>query len=199
MAYVADKTKLAPDSSVLRTTIKGWGVDLDPAVRPAVPKENYNPGGTGAHWYYPERQVPTFAREKSTEHKELTPVFGTACPPKGLSGLIRRAAYKYWSEGQTFHWLALVFADRVDVFESLVIDLLRGRPDNPFAEWGIKSELKRGGFFSRFGQHRADTKRLPIDLMTFGATMFLAVAGGVVAVNAIKSAIAPPKKRFLFA
>src|SRR5215208_5150539 len=105
MAYTSEKPKLVPDSSVLRKTIPGWGVDLDPADRPASKKLDYNPGITGAHWDFPERQVPKYPREKSTEHKFLTPVFGTTCPPRGLSGLVRRYAYARFSEGQTAHWL----------------------------------------------------------------------------------------------
>jgi hypothetical protein len=57
----------------------------------------------------------------------------------------------------------------------------------------------RGGFFSRFGQHRADTKRLPLDIMTMGATLFVVGMSGYAAFNAVKSAVAPPKKRWLFA
>lgn len=199
MPYTADKPKLAPDGSILRATIDGWGVDLDPAVRPAVPKERFNPEGTGAHWDVPEQQIAKFERERSTEHAELTPVFGTSCPTRGLSGILRRAAYRNWSEGQSLHWLVLVLADRVDVVESMVVDLLRGRPDNFLGEWGVRAELRNGAFRSRFGQHRADTKRLPIDLLTFGATAFVAVAGGWAALKAIRGAVAPPKKRWLFA
>src|SRR5205085_11253973 len=129
MAYTPKKPKLVPDSDFLRATIPGWGADLDPANRPAVPKENLVPPATnGAHWEFPERQVPKYDREKSTEHKFLTPVFGTSCPLKGLSGVIRRFAYTY-SEGRAAHWLLLVLGDRVDVVESLVTSALRGRPD----------------------------------------------------------------------
>jgi hypothetical protein len=116
MAYTAEKPRTAPDTNELRNRIPGWGVDLDPKDRPAVPKEKFNPGGTGAHWDFPERQVERWPREKSPEHKFLTPVFGTACPPKGISGAIRRYAYKF-SEGRLAHWLLLVGADRVDVIE----------------------------------------------------------------------------------
>jgi len=164
MAYTAEKPPLARSTDELRRTIPGWGVDLDPKDRPAVPKENFNPEGTGAHWHFPERQVERWPRERSNEHKFLTPVFGTACPPKGLSGMIRRYAYRY-SEAQLTHWLLLVGADRVDVLESRVTALFQGRPDNPFTEAGLGSELKRGGLRSRVGQHRADLKHQPLDLL----------------------------------
>ncbi|MGD9765754.1 MAG: hypothetical protein AB7V27_18825 [Candidatus Binatia bacterium] len=174
MAYTAAKPRIAPDSNELRGKIPGWGVDLDRNVRPAVPKEHFNPQGTGAHWDFPERQIPRWPREKSPEHKFLTPVFGTSCPPKGLSGAIRRFAYRY-SEGRLAHWLLLVVADRVDVLESRVQGLLTGRPDNPISESGVTSEFRRHGLRSRLGQHRADLKHQPLDLIVnAGATLLLA-------------------------
>lgn len=163
MAYTAEKPPNARSSEELRRTVPGWGVDLDPKDRPAVPKEKFNPQGTGAHWDFPERQQERWPREKTTEHKFLTPVFGTACPPKGLSGVIRRHAYRRYSEGRLTHWLLLVLGDRVDVVESRVTGLLRGRPDNPIAEAGLKSEITRHGLRSRRGQHRADLMHQPID------------------------------------
>jgi hypothetical protein len=178
MPYTAARPKLAPDTAELRNRIPGWGVDLDPKDRPAVPKENFNPAATGAHWDYPERQVAHVPREKSPEHQFLTPVFGTACPPKGLSGALRRYAYRY-SEGRARHWLLLMLADRVDVLESAIGDALRGRPDNFIAEYGVRSEFTRGGLRSRLGRGRADVRRIPLELMVF-AGLGLAVAGLVV-------------------
>lgn len=164
MTYTAEKPKLALPSEVLRQQISGWGVDLDPKDRPGVPKERFNPGGTGAHWTFPERQIQKWDREKSTEHKFVTPVFGTACPPKGLSGVIRKSAYRY-SEGRVSHWLLLMLADRVDVLESSVSALLRGKPDNPLTERGLQAEFRRGGIRSRFGQKRADLVHQPVDVL----------------------------------
>jgi hypothetical protein len=46
----------------------------------------------------------------------LTPVFGTAQPPRGLSGLIRRAGYRV-PEHKAGRWLLLMLGDRVDVWE----------------------------------------------------------------------------------
>jgi hypothetical protein len=177
MAYTAEKPRNARPSSELREAIDGWGVDLDPKVRPAVPKEHFNPAGTGAHWDFPERQIPRYPREKSPEHKFLPPVFGTSCPPRLLSGVIRRYAYTF-SEGRLAHWLLLVGADRVDVFESRIEALLRGRPDNPFTEAGLASEFKYNGLRARLGQHRADVKHQPLDLVMF-ALPWLALAGTV--------------------
>jgi hypothetical protein len=184
MPYTAQKPKLVPSRDVLERIIPDWGVDLDPANRPAIPKEHFDPQATGAHWDFPERQVPHYAREKSTEQKSLTPVFGTACPPKGLSGVIRRVAYRF-SEGRLSHWLLLVFADRVDVAESTVGAILRGRPDNPITEIGLGAEIKRHGLRSRRGQHRTDLAQLPVDVLYFAArgialgAVFAAVGGGL--------------------
>jgi len=159
----------------LRSTVPGWGVDLDPAVRPSVPKEVRQE--TGAHWDFPERQPELFPREKSTEHKFLTPVFGTAQPLRGLSGAIRRYAYRY-SEARTAHWLLLMAGDRVDVLESRMGAALSGRPDNVFAETGVAREFENHAYRTRFGQHRADLKHQPLDLVLWAAP-YLALAGGV--------------------
>lgn len=181
MAYTAEKPpRKARSSEELRRTIPVWGVDLDPQNRPAVPKERFNPQGTGAHWDFPERQPERWPREKSTEHKFLTPVFGTACPPKGLSGAIRRYAYRY-SEGQLTHWLLLVLGDRVDVLESRATAILQGRPDNPIAEAGLRSEVRRHGLRSRVGQHRGDLMHQPLDLLLAALPW---VVGGVLAYRA---------------
>ncbi|MET8352074.1 MULTISPECIES: BBE domain-containing protein [unclassified Micromonospora] len=45
------------------------------------------------------------------DRKFLTPVFGTSCPPKGLSGVIRRYSSRRYSEGRAAHWLLLLAAD----------------------------------------------------------------------------------------
>src|SRR3712207_9097559 len=114
MAYTADKPPLAESTEQLRARIPGWGVDLDPRDRPAVPRERFDPGATGAHWYFPERQPETWPRERSIEHAFLSPVFGTAQPPRGLSGAIRKLSYRRYSEARVAHWLLLALAARVD-------------------------------------------------------------------------------------
>lgn len=175
MPYTREKPRNARDREELQRTIPGWGVDLDPADRPSYPKEVMLE--TGAHWEFPPRQPELTPRERSTEHKFLTPVFGTAQPLRGLSGLIRRYAYTF-SEGQTAHWMLLIAGDRVDVLESRVTALLQGRPDNVIAETGVLSEFKNQAYRTRFGQHRADLKHQPIDLAMWAAP-YLAVAGGL--------------------
>jgi hypothetical protein len=175
VAYTREKPHVAPSREELQRTVPGWGVDLDPAVRPSSVKEIRSE--SGAHWDFPERQQPRGFREKSTEHKFLTPVFGTAQPLKGLSGAIRRYAYTF-SEAQTAHWLLLMAGDRVDVLESRLSALVEERPDNPITETGVLSEFKNGAYRTRFGQHRADLKHQPIDIALWAAP-YVALAGGV--------------------
>jgi hypothetical protein len=185
MGYTREKSEIAPETEELRRIIPGWGVDLNPADRPSYPKEKLEP--TGAHWDFPERQPETYPREKSTEHKFLTPVFGTAQPLKGVSGAIRRWAYTY-SEGRLAHWLLLMVGDRVDVLESRVGALGRMRPDNPITETGVLREFKNKAYRTRFGQHRADLKHLPLDLAMWAAPYALVGAGIYFGVKAIKRA-----------
>lgn len=175
MAYTREKPRTTPSSDELQRTIPGWGVDRNPADRPSYPKEVIEP--TGAHWEFPDRQPELFPRERSTERKVLTPVFGTAQPLHGLSGVIRRYAYTF-SESRAAHWLLLIVGDRVDVVESRVMAALSGKPDNVITESGVARELKDRGYRTRFGQHRADLKHLPLDLAMWAAP-YVAIAGGV--------------------
>lgn len=181
MAYTREKPRPARDSEELRRTIPGWGVDLRPEDRPSYPLERHLE--TGAWWDFPERQPVRGFREKSTEHKFLTPVFGTAQPLKGLSGAIRRYAYTF-SEGRTAHWMLLVVGDRVDVIEHRIAALLHGRPDNPVTESGIASEARGGAFRSRFGQHRADLRHQPLDVLVYAVPLLAIAAGAALMMSA---------------
>jgi hypothetical protein len=163
MAYTAEKPRLAESSDQLRARIPGWGVDLDPKDRPSTPRERFDPDLSGAHWDFPERQPEKWPRERSIEHKFLTPVFGTSCPPKGVSGAIRKLSYERFSEGRAAHWLLLVAADRVDAFGSHVRSLFTVRPDNPITETGVLAELRHHPISSRFGQKRTDVKHQALD------------------------------------
>ena len=167
MAYTAEKPPLPESSDELRARIPGWGADLDPKDRPAVPRERFGPELSGAHWDFPERQPELWPRERSIEHKFLTPVFGTSCPPRGVSGAIRRYAYRY-SEGRAAHWLILLAADRVDAGEHHLRSMLTLRPDNPITETGVLSEFSQHGYRSRIGQRRADLAHQPLDPLIVG-------------------------------
>lgn len=129
------------DKNFQRDDIVGWGADLDPANRPAYPKERTPPRYTNAHWKDPEQQIQSIRLLRSTERPRISRVFGTSTPPKGLSGMIRGVAYKY-SENDIRRWMMLLFADRINVFEGIFEDLSRGHIPNIFAEMGIKAEFK---------------------------------------------------------
>jgi len=164
MAYTPEKPPLAESSDQLRARIPGWGADLDPRDRPSVPRElQPDPARTGAHWEFPDRQEETWPRERSIEHAFLTPVFGTSCPPRGLSGMIRKLAYARYSEGRAAHWLLLLGADRVDAIESHLRSFATLHPDNPITETGVLSELSRHGVTSRVGRRRADLNHQVLD------------------------------------
>ncbi len=163
MTYTAAKPPLPETPEQLRARIPGWGADLDPADRPSVPKLDLRDDLTGAHWDFPERQEERWPRERSIEHKFLTPVFGTACPPRGVSGLLRQLAYRKFSEADAAHWLLLMAGDRVDSLGSSVTSVLRGKPDNPVTETGVLAELHASPLRSRFGRGRADTKHQWMD------------------------------------
>src|SRR5579875_502934 len=88
--------------------IPGWGADLDRAQRPAVPMERRPPRLEGVHWSDPPpAQQSDVEILKSTEHLKMPPVFGTSVPPRGLSGWIRRRAFRH-SENDLRHWLMLL-------------------------------------------------------------------------------------------
>lgn len=173
MVYTPDHPPV-PDSADLRARIPGWGADLDPADRPAVPRMRFDPAVTGAHWTLPEQQPERRPRERSIEHARLTPVFGTSAPLHGLSGMVRRFAYRRYSEGRAAHWLLLIGADRIDAAESRLGALVRLRPDNPITETGITTEFTHHGWRSRVGTTRVDTSHTWIDPLLNTAPWLLA-------------------------
>lgn len=182
--YRADKPAPRESTEELRARIPGWGVDLDPADRPSYPREQ--PGTqTGARWDFPERQPEKWPRERSVEHAFLTPVFGTSTPPEGVSGAIRKYAYRF-GEGRAAHWLLLVAGDRVDAWEHHLRSFATLRPDNPITETGAVSEYSRHGVGSRVGQKRADVKHQWIDPLTVGGPWVLAGLGAVLAVRSLR-------------
>lgn len=122
--------------------IKGWGIDADTRNDPTYPmKHRTDQEIRGYTWKRPPQQTPTIEILRSVERPNLPAVFGTSIPPSGLSGKIRREAYKY-SESSYGRWLPLVMADRIGVFEGIIDDLKRGHVPNIFAERGWKAEWK---------------------------------------------------------
>jgi hypothetical protein len=127
--------------------VTGWGADLSPADRPAVPKERTPPRLENVHWQEPSPQEANIEVFHSTERPGITPVFGTSTPPSGISGALRRLAYRF-SENDLRHWMVLLLADRVNVGEGLVSDLAHGHLPNVLAEMGAAAEWRynRSGF-----------------------------------------------------
>jgi hypothetical protein len=122
--------------------IKGWGVDADPRNDPTYPMKNRNNGEhAGYSWERPQQQPITIEVLHSNERPNVTSVFGTSTPPSGLSGVIRRIAFRY-SESSYGHWLPLMLADRVSVVEGVLGDLKHGHVPNVFAERGWNAEWK---------------------------------------------------------
>jgi len=120
--------------------IKGWGVDADPKNDPTYPMKNRSDGEhAGYSWERPPQQPITIEILHSNERSNVTSVFGTSTPPSGLSGVIRRIAFRY-SESSYGHWLPLMLADRVSVVEGVLGDLEHGHVPNVFAERGWKAE-----------------------------------------------------------
>jgi hypothetical protein len=156
--YVADKPARRPSASELRARIPGWGADLDPADRPAFPRELPLGQDTGAHWELPERQEELVERERSIEHGMLPPVYGTVAPLHGASGIIRRLAYQRFSEARLAHWLLLIAGGRVDALGAHVGAIVSGRPGDPIGETGIAAER-----MAPAGRSRADRSHRWID------------------------------------
>jgi hypothetical protein len=121
--------------------IPGWGSDLDRKNRPAVPMERTPPRFIHVAEGQPVQQAQTVEVFCSPERPGITPIFGTAQPPKGVSGAIRRVAYKL-PENDLRHWLMLLAADRVNMVEGIVDDLAHGHLPNVLGEMGIRSELR---------------------------------------------------------
>lgn len=177
--YTAAKPPLARSSDQLRAEIPGWGADLDPADRPAFPQELPPPADTGARWDFPERQDAHGTRERSIEHRFLTPVFGTSVPLRGLSGLVRGFAYRRFSEARAAHWLLLLAGDRIDAVESHLRSVASLRPDNPLTQTGVRAELTHGGVRSRLGHNRVDVAHTWMDPLLVAGPWVLVGAVGV--------------------
>jgi len=122
--------------------IPGWGMDADPENEPTYPMKNYTGDDHNRLNYERSVQQPkTVEILMSNERPEMTRVFGTSTPPSGLSGMIRRYAFKH-SEDRYRHWLPLLLADRINVYEGLLEDLGKGKIPNIIAEKGWKVEWK---------------------------------------------------------
>jgi len=160
-----DRTSIAPSASNIDArNVVGWGVDADPGNDPTYPYRNRSADmGLRQNWKPPAPQESKVEILQSVEYVRRPAVFGTSTPPHGISGMVRRAAFR-WSESNWLHWLLLMGADRVNVLEGIVEDLARGKVPNIPAEMGARAEWRhnRTGFVTK-------------------SAAVLAVAGGVFA------------------
>lgn len=92
----------------------GYGVDAGAAARPGVPRERRGGDGRARGELPPPH--PGASTLSRSGIRTPTPVFGTAVPARGLSGLLRRAAYGV-PEHRPARWALLLAADRIDVLE----------------------------------------------------------------------------------
>ena len=123
------------------STIPGWGIDADTRNDPTYPMRNIEGDDKrGMNWQRPSQQQESVEILQSVERKYRPAVFGTSTPPSGLSGILRRLAFRY-SESDWVHWLTLMAADRINVVEGLFQDLGRLRVPNIPQEMGLRSEL----------------------------------------------------------
>jgi hypothetical protein len=122
--------------------IKGWGIDADPDNDPTYLMKHWT-GDDHKRLNYerPVQQAITVEKLHSNERPSVSAVFGTSCPPSGVSGMLRRYAFKY-SEGKWAHWLTLLLADRVNVIEGVISDISKGHFPNIVAERGWNAEWK---------------------------------------------------------
>lgn len=122
--------------------VKGWSIDADPENDPTYPmRKRTDSVHDGYTWDRPKQQFIDIEVLHSNERPNVSATFGTSNPPAGLSGMIRREAFKF-SENSYGHWVPLMLADRIGVFEGLVSDLARGHVPNIFSELGWKAEWK---------------------------------------------------------
>lgn len=151
--------------------IKGWGIDADPENDPTYPmKKRTDEEHEGYTWERPPQQPELIEVLRSVERPNITAVFGTSVPPSGLSGKIRRKAFKK-SESSYGRWMPLILADRINEIEGIVDDLKNGHVPNIFAEKGWNAELKynKKNFLIKVGA---------VALITgLGLTMFLMKKG----------------------
>lgn len=123
-------------------SIPGWGMDMDPENEPTYPMKNYTGDDHNRSEYErSEQQNVKVEILKSNERPRLSAIVGTSVPPSGLSGMVRRYAFKH-SEDRYRHWIPLILADRINVWEGIIEDLKKGKIPNILAERGWKSELK---------------------------------------------------------
>jgi hypothetical protein len=145
--------------------VKGWGIDADPENEPTYPMKKYT--GDDHHrlnYERPPQQQLTVEVLHSNERPNYTATFGTSSPPSGISGQMRRKAFKY-SEDRYPHWMILMMADRVNVVEGILQDIKKGHFPNIMKERGWKACWKH------------DTKKTAIktSVFVFAAALLITI------------------------
>jgi hypothetical protein len=120
--------------------IKGWAVDADPKNDPTYPMRRRE-NASATSWQRPSQQPGYENILHSNERPDVTRVFGTSAPARGISGAIRRCAFKY-SEGRFAHWLLLLAADRVNSVEGFANDICHGKGCHYLTDKGINAQWK---------------------------------------------------------
>jgi hypothetical protein len=122
--------------------IPGWGMDADPENEPTYPIKHYTGDDHNRiNYERSPQQLQNVEILMSTERPKMTAVFGNTVPPSGFSGAIRRYAFKH-SEDRYRHWLPLIMADRINMFEGLIADIKQGQFPNMIRERGWKMEWR---------------------------------------------------------
>jgi hypothetical protein len=85
--------------------------------RPGVPRQLEAKPVGHAHWERPARQSGGDRVLRDAQRTEPTATFGAENPPRGLSGALRRWAYRI-PDYRARRWLLLMIADRIDTIES---------------------------------------------------------------------------------
>jgi len=156
-----EETRAMDSLTINAPTVRGWAVDADRENDPTYPYRRRENDDHSGKWDRPPLQESDVEILQSIEHVRTPAVFGTSTPPSGVSGMIRRGAFR-WSESHWLHWLLLMGADRVNVVEGLVEDLARGKVPNIPGEMGIRAVWRhdRKGFAVKAGVAAAATTAL---------------------------------------
>jgi hypothetical protein len=147
---IEERTRIASARTAIDPkSVMGWGVDANPKNDPTYPyRDRSKDEGLTGDWQRPPLQSSDVEVLESIEYVRRPAVFGTSTPPRGLSGMIRRLAFR-WSESNWIHWLMLMGADRINVVEGVLDDLAHAKIPNIPGEMGARAEWKHNktGFF----------------------------------------------------
>jgi uncharacterized protein (TIGR03382 family) len=96
--------------------MRGSGSDRTDERRPGVPMEHSPRPSTLELQTPPEQQTASGEVLMSVARHRLTATFGSANPPSGLSGVLRRIAYRF-PDHRAPKWMLLLLADRLNATE----------------------------------------------------------------------------------